>query len=205
MNKKLKILVDVDGVVCDLVGEVLKRLNNRLGSSFTPEHINKWDFFDKDSGVFKESELQHIREIFAEEGLTNESPLIKGCKETLEKIAADHEIVWLTAPWEDSKTWCYDRTKWIKRELGHISKKIIFTWNKEEIVGDLLIDDNPDFIKRWEDNLYNCNGRGLLFKQPWNIQIGIDNSFVFLDDWEDSMLSFLIDDQIFLHKKLSEI
>ena len=127
MKNKLKILCDIDGVSCDLISELLIRFNKRLGTNFKHDHITHWDFFHPDSDVFTEDELKVVREIFNEEGLANEVAVMAGLKTALEKVVADgHEVIWLTSPWKESKTWCYDRTIWIERELGHISKKIIF-------------------------------------------------------------------------------
>ena len=181
---QMKILVDIDGVSGDLVGEVLDRLNERRDMKFTHEHITEWNFFHPDSDIFNDEELADVNEIFCQEGLTNEIKLMPGIKETLEKLVKEgHEIVWLTAPWKLSKTWCYDRTVWIERELGHISKNIIFAWNKECIPGDILIDDNPEFLMKWKK--HNLMGQTILFKQPWNIKVGKEQGLHFMNDWND--------------------
>ena len=185
----MKILVDVDGVTCDLVGELLKRLNKRLGTMFKHDHITEWDFFSEDSEVFTEDEMLNIRDIMKEEGLVNESPLILGAKETLEKLKArGHEIVFLTAPWKHSKTWCFDRIQWIEREFGHISKNIIFAWNKECIPGDILIDDNPEFVMKWLNS--NPNSQAYLFRQPWNIEEAAKQDLKMLYGWEDRRIEW---------------
>ncbi len=186
-----KILVDIDGVSCDLVGEVLDRLNKRLETKFKHDHITEWDFFNPDNNIFTEDELLNIRDIFKEKDLCFQVNLIDGVKETLEELQKDgHQIIWLTAPWRDSPTWCYDRIRWIDKHLGHISKNIIFAWNKEEIPGDILIDDNPEFLKRWEDK--NFGKKTLLFRQPWNIKVGKENNFTFLNGWKDETLKHTI-------------
>jgi len=183
----MKILVDIDGVVCDLVGEVLDRLNKKIGTKFKHDHITEWNFFHENSQVFTEDELKVVKEIFNQEGLTNEVSLMPGAKEILEELSAKgHEIVWLTAPWKHSKTWCYDRTLWIERNLSHISKNIVFAWNKEDIPGDILIDDNPEFIEKWRKN---NTGLTFLFRQPWNIKVGLENDMKFLNDWNDKILN----------------
>src|SRR3990167_2168837 len=187
-----KILVDIDGVMCDLVGEVLNRLNKRLGTKFKQDKIKEWNFFAPESVIFTEEEMRHINEIMKEEGLTNECSLITDAKETLEKLKEQgHEIIWLTAPWKHSKTWCYDRTLWIERELGHISKNTIFAWNKEDIPGDVLIDDNPEFIMKWQ-NKHSSKGLAYLFRQPWNVEKGEKEELVFLDGWKDML--FILDE-----------
>ena len=206
MTNKLKILVDVDGVSCDLISKVLDKLNDRNHTNYCHDDITTWDFFTSGTTIFSENDLNVIRDIFCEEGLTKNISVMPGLLNALEKVAADgHEIIWVTAPWKLSKTWVYDRTIWIEKELGHISKKIVFTWNKELVEGDIIIDDNPEFIKKWEAVPMNCNGRGLLFKAPWNIKVGIDDAMVFLDNWEDSMLQFMIDDQIAIQKRPSQL
>ena len=148
---KLKILVDVDGVACDIVGEVIYRLNERLGPNYINEDITVWDFLHPQCDILTQNEKLNVLDIFREEFLCQVVNVIPGIKEKLKELKDDgHEIVWLTAPWKQSKTWCYDRTIWIERHFGDISKNVIFASHKEDVPGDILIDDNPENLRKWK-------------------------------------------------------
>lgn len=189
----MKILVDVDGVVVDLVAPILDKLNEKFGTNIEHEDIRTWDFFSHKSTyeLLSPEQKKYVQELMCEPGMASNVELIPGVKEALETLVKHGcEIVFLTAPWKDSKSWIDDRTKHLNETLGHISKEIIFSWNKEEVDGDLLIDDNPAFLRLWlhkNNKPWKKGHQVLLFKQPWNEDTNIDG-FSYMDGWKDAIL-----------------
>ena len=113
--------------------------------------------------------------------------VIPGIKEKLKQFKdAGHQIIWLTAPWKQSQTWCYDRTIWIERHFGDISKNVIYASHKEDVPGDILIDDNPENLRKWKTA--HPDGEAILFRQPWNVF----ESMSFISGWDDSKLDTYI-------------
>lgn len=194
----MKILVDVDGVTTDTVKKILTRLNNHFGTNFKHEDITMWGFFGSPKGTNPDSFLNEEQQIFvqnlmAEPGFVRDLELIPHVEEVLLALSKRRcEIVWLTAPWPHSETWIEDRTAMIHEKLGHISKNIVFSWNKEETPGDLLIDDRPEFLVQWLEKNYKGYKWGhqvLLFKQPWNEITGKELNLPFMDGWKDPILA----------------
>lgn len=187
----MKILVDVDGVVVDLVAPILDKLNEKFGTNFEHEDIRQWDFFSSHStyDLLRPEHKVFVRELMCKPGMASDVQLLPNVKETLETLVKHGcEIVFLTAPWKDSPTWIEDRTKHLHKELGHISKEIVFSWDKENTPGDLLIDDNPAFIQKWAQK--HLSSIGLVFSQPWN-EDSCDE-FKRIKDWKDPKLGHIV-------------
>jgi 5'(3')-deoxyribonucleotidase len=199
----MKVLVDIDGVTVDLVKSILTRLNQKFGTDFKHEHIRTWDFFSSKStyNLLSEEQKQYVREIMCEPQFASNVDLLPAAKKGLEKVKRNGcDITFLTAPWKDSPTWIEDRRAHLTKELGHISTDIVFSWNKEETPGDLLIDDNPAFLRLWLHANHKAHKQGdqvLLFNQPWNQDNNTDN-FTVMNDWNDPILL----NTIFAHKVL---
>lgn len=181
----MKILVDVDGVTVDMVTKILKAINWEFGTFYRYKDIRDWNFFSEGSNydLLTNTQKQFTRTLLDTPGFCRELELIPHVNETLSKLVQHgHEVTWLTAPWKSSETWIDDRREMLLEKLAHVSSDIVFSWNKEETPGDILIDDSPEFIKKW---LTKNSGRTLLFRQPWNEDFGVKHNFTFLDSWKD--------------------
>jgi 5'-nucleotidase len=61
--------------------------------------------------------------------------------ESFNKLSEDYDMyVVSTVPWANLTAWV-DKRKWIEKHLPIATKKLIFTHNKELLLGDFLIDD----------------------------------------------------------------
>src|SRR3990167_4217964 len=140
--KKLKILIDVDGVVADFVGRLLAKLKQKHEIFVNRWHITHWDFFSKPNETFDTKTLTIIWKMFNSSGFVKYLQPIYYSKQKIQELHNQgHSIIWVTAQHKTSKTWCFDRFYWIEKYFGHISNRIIFTWEKELIGGDIFIDD----------------------------------------------------------------
>lgn len=202
----MRILVDIDGVTVDIVKKILTRLNAHFGTNFKHEDIVMWGFFGSPQATnpnsfLNEEQQRFIQALMSENGFVRNLELIPHVKEELEKIVNNRcEVTWLTAPWPHSETWIEDRTAMVKEQLGHISTDIVFSWEKEKTPGDLLIDDNPEFLLKWlEKNYkgYRTGHQALLFKQPWNEVKGKELGLPFMDGWKDPILARTIACRVF--------
>lgn len=193
----MKILVDMDGVTVNMVDKLLNKLNGHFDTNFKHEDITEWNFFSEGStfALLTEEQKQFARKLLDEPGFCRDLELIPHVDEILSGLVKSGcSVTWLTAPWKTSKTWIEDRKAMVMEKLAHISTDIVFSWNKEETPGDLLIDDNPEFLLKWiNKNFKNrAHSQVLLFKQPWNANFGEDNKIQFMDGWKDKVLSHAV-------------
>ena len=162
----MNILVDVDGVVVDTSGEVLRRYNLDFGDKLT-----NWDIKDWHTHKFVKPECgKRIYEYFAQSDLYDRLPLISGAAEVIRELRQVHRVIFVTSGL------FFGKVKFLKRH-GLIrdveyEKDLIFAHSKDLILGDVLIDDRIE----------NCLGRtAFVFDQPWNRHVVMPRVF----GWEN--------------------
>ena len=160
-------LFDVDGVCGDLVSKILTEVKEEFPESkITYEDINS-DMLVPDKSVFSPTELKFVHTIMQREGFITTLSVIEECKETIDALRKNgHKIVWLTAPYYWSKTWCFDRLLWLKSNFGATENDVIFARNKFLTYGDVFVDDKPSNVDKWQRQW--PFKKGFLFSQPWN-------------------------------------
>lgn len=181
-----------------MVSKIIQALNDAFGANFKNDDITEWNFFSEGSTctILTQEQQNFVRHLLNEPGFCRDLKLMPHAEEVLSQLSKSGcKITWLTAPWKTSPTWIQDRTDMIMEKLSHISTDIIFSWNKEETPGDLLIDDNPEFLLKWLNKNYKAHIHGpqiFLFKQPWNIKFGEEHKLSFLDGWKDKKLAYAV-------------
>lgn len=156
-------LVDVDGVLADFVGHVLVRMKEECGCTLKFEDIGEKHMYTQ----FSEEERTIADRLISAPDFAYELPaIVTGMLglTVLRKIG--YHVVFVTAPWTKSPTWCYDRRRWLVDWFGAGERDVIFSNRKEIIAGDLFIDDYPRHVEAWKES--NPNDMGFLLSQPWN-------------------------------------
>jgi len=183
----MRCLIDVDGVVCDLHTEWLRRYNAEYGDNLTNEDIKEWGlkpFVRPECG-------DRIYDYLNENLYGVETPAIGGAREGLERLRrAGDTITFVTscvAPGMfDSKV------EWLRREgMMYKPDGLVATLDgtsKLVVAGDVLIDDRGETVRK-----FTWAGRiAILFTQPWNRD---DWAPARMESWEeveeDGMAGFL--------------
>ena len=172
--------IDVDGVLADLMGEVLKQLallaeEDKLICVPTMEELTTYIAAD----TLDEYTAAKVREILSSPGLAATLPLIDHNApfviDSLEQDGVIDHIYFVTTPYVSNPTWCDDRMSWIRKNFWHQEKDIIFIHDKWMLKIDYLIDDKPE-------NVLQAKKHGIkpiVFDRPWNrhIDISIPRAF----------------------------
>lgn len=160
------ILVDVDGVCADFCGTVCDFINTKNGTSFTNNDIDDdirislKKYWDNDVDKFVKSD-----------GFSQMLPVLSGAKELIETCKSITNVIFLTSPYYGSKTWVYDRIKWLEKHFNATRDDVIFARNKKYVNGLLLIDDLPRNCQEWCE--YNSKS-SILIDAPWNKKDHVD-------------------------------
>ena len=127
MNK-LRIFVDMDGVIADFQAEVER--------------------YKKEHGL----EKLHRPELKID---YDKIPVYPGARKAITKLIEDgHDIfIATTPPWDRPDAWAHKRD-WIMEHFPELKKKMFLTHRKDLLDGDVLIDDTrwrgqPDFKGTW--------------------------------------------------------
>jgi len=152
----MKVAVDVDGVLSDVVGHILPILNKKYDTNYKYEDVNHWDYPINGISIGKHS-LHH----YADPVFLLTTPEIKGAKEALIEISKRHEIVIVTGRPDYARRYTY---LWLNDRFIH--NKVIFT-NKKTVQStdcDVLIDDYFKYINDFSES----GGKTVQLLQPWN-------------------------------------
>lgn len=155
----MDILIDVDGVVADFVGGLLDAINSSLKAT----DITVYWMFE----LLSPEERKQATSIMSEPSFWRCLRPIDRAIEGVEKLReAGHSILWATHPWSCCRGWCDARRDWLYQHFAADDDEILFGSAKYRIAGDVLIDDNPKFIKSWQ--IAYDKGCALLYSQPYN-------------------------------------
>ncbi len=101
-----------------------------------------------------------LQKIYLSEGFYRNLPVVEGSLEALEEMAAMADVYVCTSPLLSNPYCIKEKYEWISDYLGsQWLKKIIVSYDKTLIRGDILIDDKPQIngieLPEWEHVLYS--------------------------------------------------
>ena len=180
----MRIGIDCDGVLRDFIPALIDGIKETH-----PQHADKilvpksWDwetwlpFWTEDETekyVFEDNYLDYFGPVC--------SP-IKSSVEDWKKLKAwaienDHELVLVSAQREHCEE---PTTEWLKK-YGFDFDEIHYTKNKWAVDVDVLIDDSPSKLKKFNERSVN-HGHSICMKQSWNKQC--QNSSMSIDRLSD--------------------
>jgi 5'(3')-deoxyribonucleotidase len=111
----------------------------------TPFDFCAWDIFQ---GLSAEESALVWREI-DRPGFARALVPKAGALDALESLRSDgHEVVAVTSP-HFGPNWMHERAQWLTQVAGFRREQIVFASNKAYVTGDLLVDDNPCYVRAW--------------------------------------------------------
>lgn len=139
MSRKLTVLIDLDGIVVDLLSEWLKAYNAEYGDSLTKDDVKSWDMHEN---VKKECGFKIYNFIDIDECYTDLPPL-PGAVEGIRAIREmGHDPVIVSASSKNPLS-AARKIAWCAKYLKMKRKDVIISSRKELVAGDILIDDSP--------------------------------------------------------------
>lgn len=173
----MEILLDVDGVLADYVGNLcFRHWPNR-----NPQEFKTWDLTDHLNA--------EEREVWARtrvsEGFCRDIPWYREGRRFLYELRArTDQVTILTARDTRAPHWVGERDVWLMFE-GVQHDQIIYcpTGKKHIVSGDMLIEDNVDTCNRWAQRHPAC--RALLLNRPWNTQYATEPNVQRCASYED--------------------
>jgi 5'(3')-deoxyribonucleotidase len=163
---ELKIAVDIDGVLADQVGAVLRVIEKEYGLKYLKSDVNRahWTFSGRE--IWAE-----IARLLADPEYTLGVPLIEGSQKGVEQLA-DHDVCVVTARRPNSEV---ATKQWLSTHFPYLTKYFYArTGTKHNIPSDVLIDDlDMNIVEFVKSDPNRC---GILFVHPWSINsVGIEN------------------------------
>lgn len=169
-----KILLDVDGVVCDLIGDTLRHVNQIV----SPERVELTDITEWDTNACINRKLKFlgiqsvdvapiITDLWNRQDFVRGLTPIDGAVDAVTSIRGiGHRVVFLTAGRYQSRYWFSERHEWLRYWFDAQESEIIFASSKYFVKGDIFIDDKPGNVAAWQRE--NPDKEAWLLTQPWN-------------------------------------
>lgn len=180
----MKIAIDIDGVLLDLIVVYCEVYNKRFGTNYQKKDITNWDFF-KDWDITEEAAFNIFYEIYADSMnipfIDENAPIIM---KRLNKLY-DVDIVSARLPEYRSSIVKKLNTHNVREGIQYA--ELILLHHKPYDIKmkqnyDVYVDDNPnlvDPIKKFKDRIL------LLFDQPWNHKSVCENNVHRVFNWDD--------------------
>jgi len=161
----MRILIDLDGICCDLLKVWLEDYNKKYGDTLTKDDITTFKMAD----VVKEEARKDIIDIIkAPDYFCNLGP-IPGAIEAIKRLRANHEVRLVSSPmgidsFSDKAWWVENRLKLNRRNL-----MLVPSADKHWIQTDVIIDDKPSTLVSFANKQPNVHR--ITISYPYNTEI----------------------------------
>lgn len=170
-----RILVDMDGVLCDTLPYWLSFYNKDYEDNLTPEDIKGWTLHK----YVKPECGTSIYKYWNYRNFYKDIPPTEGAKNYMKKLHEDgFELIITTAVPPSAVKAMYDKRAWVKKHLPFLSTKYNFigAHRKDLVSGDILIDDGAH-------NIESFPGLTCLMEHPYN-KVEHGNPDYKVNNWE---------------------
>lgn len=188
----MKIAIDIDGVLLDIIVEYCEIFNKRYGTNHQKKDVTKWDFF-KDWNVDEDTAFKIFYEIYANS--MNVPFIDEDAPEIMKKLNEAYDVDIVSARIPEYRSSIKKKLDFHNiRENIQYSELILLHHRPYDIKlkqsYDLYVDDNPSLV---EPIKKLKNRTLLLFDQPWNQDIICENNIYRVHNWKE------------VHQKIKEL
>ena len=150
----MRIICDMDEVIVDMMGPLLCEYNKRYGADINIDDITQWQL------------PGDMMDIFYSYNFFAELPVIPRAVHGLNLLGnMGHEII-IASNSMNVPEIAYQKTQWVDNYLRRFKCNLILTARKDLLQGDVIIDDNPDYLINSPCPIKICMDR------PWNRELG---------------------------------
>ena len=165
----MRILIDMDGIITDLLGKWLDRYNDGFNDCLTVDMVDSWHLQEC---VKPECSEERLFSYIKQPGFFSDlKPLPGGVEGVKELVSLGHTVRFATAPCNADSAKC--KIAWLDyhfRGSGIKGLDSFLCHDKEWIEADLLIDDKPETLARWDVK----GGMTATIEYPYNAHLMVD-------------------------------
>lgn len=155
-----RIAVDMDEVLADALGELIRRYNEEFGESLTVADM--WGHWMVD--MLPPSRHDRVMAYLQADDFFTNLEVIADSQRVLEQLSRHHEIFIATAAMEFPRSFG-PKYEWLLRHFPFLHPtRFVFCGDKSILHADYLIDDMPRHFQRFQ-------GTGLLFTAAHNANL----------------------------------
>ena len=149
----MRIICDMDEVIVDMINPLLKQYNRMYSSDITIDDVTQWQLPDDMINKFKEDDF------FVK------LPPISGAIDGLNQLMEwGHDVIVATNH-SDNPRIAKDKILWMFYNYPDLSENMMIGGRKDLLQGDVIIDDNADYLINSPCPIKICMDR------PWNREL----------------------------------
>ena len=160
---KIRILLDVDGILADFVTPCVAHVNEIMGTTYTVDDVDRWDIMEALDVPPKVA--TEVFDRMKEKDACYNLAVYSGAQEAVEGLKAIGEVFAVTAPMS-GPNWAHERERWLNLHFGIKPANVISTSAKHCVAGDILIEDKTSTLIKWRE--HHAHGYGVLWHRPSN-------------------------------------
>ena len=162
-----RLIVDMDNVLNNMAERLVREFNKTFGTNFSIVDITSYRFYEN-FGVDLEVGHNFTRTLFNWPGFWLSLEPQPNSTIIMRKLNDIFDIYVVTTPFKRSRNCFAEKVDWLNKYFPFIGEeKLVFTYNKGLIKGDIIIDDHPT-------NLSNFVGNTIVFDYPFNKEFKAD-------------------------------
>ncbi len=176
-DSRLRIAVDLDGVLAETMTAWCKRANEQLGTRLSLDDLDTWASWKK-FGITRDQFFRLLDEAWDEwEEVPPTEPDLAG------KVAKIHALGALDIVTGRSKRTVAGAKNWLAREGIPYERFVRVPGIKDKVVlnYDVYIDDAPELMPLISRNPVM---RGILYERPWNRDVADMRGVFKVENWE---------------------
>ena len=156
----IRIAVDIDEVLADALGELIRRYNQEFSEDLTVERM--WGHWLYE--MLPPGRQDRVMTYLQQDDFFEDLAVMPDSQRVLERLAQHHEVFIATAAMEFPRSFG-PKYRWLQRHFPFLSpSRYVFCGNKSILKADYLIDDMPRHLEHFA-------GKGLLFTAAHNARL----------------------------------
>jgi 5'(3')-deoxyribonucleotidase len=177
--KKIKIALDVDGVLCSFVSGALDVVEEVTGKRFAPEDIAEFDI-TKALGL-SECHARAVKDIVGScRGFCAALPPYPGARQGVRRLRELGEVFCVTTPWDSNLWWRSERESWLALHFG--IDVVHHADDKRPYEADVFVDDRAKHVRAWGSA---WPGRAAVFwRTPHNMSEAVPAGAHSISSWD---------------------
>ncbi len=181
---KMKIAIDIDGVLLDIMITYLKIFNNKYNTKYEKKDVTNWEFF-KEWEVSEEEAFDIFYRIYQDSMLVpfidNDAP------EVMRKLRNYYDVFIVSARTPEYENSIIKKLNFHNIKKGVHYEDLILLHHKPNDIKlsldfDIYVDDNPNLV---EPIKRIVRKKLLLFDQPWNQDVAVYENVKRIFNWKD--------------------
>lgn len=178
----MRIILDMDDVCNKFIPTLIDEFNKKHKTNYTTDIIDKWE-------IPKELLDKGFWDLLTNNLIEN-MPIKEGVKETLEQWSNKENLEVVIVTGVTKPKHYLSKLNWLKNKgIDKYVKDLIPTVNKEMIDGEVFIDDNPEYLRKWKR--YHPDGLCLMMTASHNKNKDYSDEFIRVNNWSE--ISILIE------------